>query len=80
MTWPANASKGISVASFDTRYGIQGSIGGLSFFSGRGPLDDRQNVAIAAPGGYDLLTPAAMYSELGNRVQGVIYRATTLNQ
>ena len=68
VTWPANASKALSVASYNTRYDYKGrKVGDLSIFSGVGPrIDEAPNVHIAAPGGYDLITPAAAASALGD--------------
>ncbi|TFG30869.1 hypothetical protein EU528_07595, partial [Candidatus Thorarchaeota archaeon] len=54
ITWPSTADSAISVASYNTRYGI---VGDLASYSSRGPrIDEVAKQSIAAPGGYDIVT------------------------
>lgn len=54
ITWPSTADSAISVASYNTRYGI---IGDLATYSSRGPrIDGVIKQSIAAPGGFDIIT------------------------
>lgn len=54
ITWPSTADSAISVASYNTRYGI---VGDLATYSSRGPrVDEVRKQTIAAPGGYDIIT------------------------
>jgi subtilisin family serine protease len=54
ITWPSTADSAISVASYNTRYGI---IGDLASYSARGPrIDGVTKQTVAAPGGFDIIS------------------------
>ncbi|MFW9870027.1 MAG: S8 family serine peptidase [Candidatus Thorarchaeota archaeon] len=57
ITWPSTADSAISVASYNTRFGI---VGDLASYSSRGPrIDGVMKQSISAPGGYDIITTYA---------------------
>ena len=58
-TWPSTCDTCIGVASYATRANSCGTVGDISFFSGRGPrfFDNAQVVDVAAPGHYDVIAP-----------------------
>ena len=54
ITWPSTADEAISVASYNTRFGI---VGDLASYSSRGPrIDGVIKQGIAAPGGFDIVS------------------------
>jgi subtilisin family serine protease len=54
ITWPSTADSAISVASYNTRYGI---VGDLATYSSRGPrIDGIIKQSVGAPGGFDIIS------------------------
>ncbi|MBN2146194.1 MAG: S8 family serine peptidase [Anaerolineales bacterium] len=58
-TYPSTCDSCLGVASYATRANFTGTVGALSWFSGRGPrfYDGARIVDVAAPGHYDIITP-----------------------
>lgn len=63
ITWPSTADSAISVASYATRARVTGTVGDISYFSGRGPrIDGTQKPDIAAPGHFDIWAAVSQYA------------------
>jgi hypothetical protein len=70
IAWPATADSSICVASYHTR-SYYGTIGAIAAYSGHGPrIDGELQQAVAAPGGYDIISDYTNQSSWGSWYAG----------